>query len=240
MIMSIINWLNTNHGSVIAIATIFLVITNIVLVFITFYYSRLVQRQLKAADTPEIAVYLRSATCRVYRGIGKDRKEEIQDTLNRREIVIQQDQNSIDRKEDAYEEDAYDAVLCIENVGTGVARDLQFTTKSLVLPFFEAQKPFFLGNGVGYLEHGRKIFYQFYFKKASFAMTVTYQDSRKGKHERSFHLDPAELSNLRRNNELEEIADHLSSIQKEFGFSGDIWRHLRSIDSSLEKMSRKR
>jgi len=50
--MEIINWLNTNDGAIIGIATV-------VLVGITGYYAYLTWRMLKANNTPEIAVSLR-------------------------------------------------------------------------------------------------------------------------------------------------------------------------------------
>jgi len=49
--MEIINWLNTNDGAIIGIATV-------VLVGITGYYAYLTWRMLKANNTPEIAISL--------------------------------------------------------------------------------------------------------------------------------------------------------------------------------------
>ena len=50
--MGIIEWLNTNSGAIIAIATV-------VLVGIISYYVYLTWRLLKANNTPEIVVFLR-------------------------------------------------------------------------------------------------------------------------------------------------------------------------------------
>lgn len=50
--MEVINWLNTNDGAVIGIATV-------VLVGITGYYAYLTRRLLKANDIPEIVISLR-------------------------------------------------------------------------------------------------------------------------------------------------------------------------------------
>lgn len=78
--MGIIEWLNTNNGAVIGIATV-------LLVGITGYYAYLTWRMLKANNTPEIAISL--------------------------------------RLHEAY---THCVILCIENIGTGEARFVQFQT----------------------------------------------------------------------------------------------------------------
>ena len=50
--MEVINWLNTNDGAIIGVATLFLM-------GITAYYAYLTRQLLKANDTPEIAISLR-------------------------------------------------------------------------------------------------------------------------------------------------------------------------------------
>ena len=50
--MEVINWLNTNNGAIIGVATLFLM-------GITAYYAYLTRQLLKADDTPEIAISLR-------------------------------------------------------------------------------------------------------------------------------------------------------------------------------------
>ncbi len=50
--MEVINWLNTNDGAIIGVATLFLM-------GITAYYAYLTRQLLKANDTPEISISLR-------------------------------------------------------------------------------------------------------------------------------------------------------------------------------------
>ncbi len=149
--MGITNWLNTNSGVVIGIATV-------VLVGITGYYAYLTWKMLKASNTPEIAISL--------------------------------------RPHEAY---IHCVMLCIENIGTGAAHDLQFTInppsiEHLDIPF---EKIGFLKCGIAYFEPGRKI-EQFIvsvtnkfdeLKQTPFEIGITYRDSVKLKHHRSFHLD---------------------------------------------------
>lgn len=149
--MEVINWLNANDGAIIGIATLFLM-------GITAYYAYLTRQLLKANDTPEIAISLRS--------------HEISVNL---------------------------VMLCIENVGTGAAHDVKFTTDppsipSLDIPF---EKIGFLKSGIGYFEPGRKI-EQFLvsvigkfdeLKQTQLKIAVTYKDSTNHKREGVFHLD---------------------------------------------------
>ncbi len=149
--MGIIEWLNTNNGVVIGIATV-------VLVGITGYYAYLTWRMLKANNTPEIAVSLRPHEAHV-------------------NLVM----------------------LCIENIGTGAAHNLQFTINPPSIPNLDIpfEKIGFLQNGIAYFEPGRKI-EQFIvsatnkldeLKQTPFEVTITYRDSVNHKHELAFHLD---------------------------------------------------
>ncbi len=93
-------------------------------------------------------------------------------------------------------------MLCIENVGTGAAHDVKFTTDppsvpNLDIPF---EKIGFFNSGIGYFESGRRI-EQFLvsvvgkfdeLKQTRLRITVTYEDSTRRKHERTFPLDFAE------------------------------------------------
>ena len=90
-------------------------------------------------------------------------------------------------------------MLCVENIGTGAAHDLQFTTNptsvpNLSVPFEEIG---FLKSGIAYFEPGRKI-EQFIvsvthklddLKQMPFEVGLTYMDSVNHKHERTFRLD---------------------------------------------------
>lgn len=90
-------------------------------------------------------------------------------------------------------------LLCIENIGTGAARDLQFTINPPSIPNLDIpfEKIGFLQNGIAYFEQGRKI-EQFIvgvtnkldeLKQTPFEVTIAYRDSVNHKHERVFHLD---------------------------------------------------
>ena len=108
--MEIIDWVNTNQGFIIAVATV-------VLVCITGYYAYLTRRMLKAGNTPEIAVSL--------------------------------------RPHEAY---IHCVMLCIENIGTGAARNTQFRTYLSFKPDGERalEEVAFLKNGIDYLGPGKK------------------------------------------------------------------------------------
>jgi len=79
--MEIIDWINTNDGVIIAVATI-------VLVFITGYYAYLTWRMLKANNTPEIAISLRPHEAHVnalmfcIENIGTGAAHNLQFTIN--------------------------------------------------------------------------------------------------------------------------------------------------------------
>lgn len=90
-------------------------------------------------------------------------------------------------------------ILCIENIGTGAARDLQFTTNPTSIPNLDVpfEKIGFLKSGIAYFEPGGKI-EQFIvsvtnkfdeLKQMPFEVSLTYRDSVNQKHKRTFQLD---------------------------------------------------
>lgn len=118
-------------------------------------------------------------------------------------------------------------MLCIENVGTGVARNVKFTTDPSVVPSLDI--PFenigFLKSGIGYFEPRRKI-EQFLvsvigkfdeLKQAQLKITVTYEDSANRKYERIFPLDFSEGVGFSQigSPPLYEIAKAAKEIQKD-------------------------
>ena len=177
--MGIIEWLNTNSGAVIGVATV-------VLVAITGIYVYLTWQLLKANDTPEIAISLRPHEAHI-------------------NIVM----------------------LCVENVGTGAARNLQFKTVPASIPNLDIplEKIGFLKSGIAYFEPGRKI-EQFLvsvtgkfdeLKQTPLEMTVTFKDSVDKQHGRTFNLDFAENQGLATIDRppLFEIAKATKEIQKD-------------------------
>ena len=120
-------------------------------------------------------------------------------------------------------------MLCIENIGTGAAHNLQFTTNPTSIPNLDIpfEKIGYLQNGIAYFEPGRKI-EQFIvnvtnkfdeLKQTPFEITVTYKDSVKLKRkpeERSFHLDFNENKGFAQIGRppLFEIAKATKEIQK--------------------------
>ncbi len=177
--MGIIDWLNTNDGVVIGIATV-------VLVGITGYYAYLTWRMLKANNAPEIVVSLR---------------------LHEAHVNL--------------------VMLCIENSGTGAARDLQFTINPPSIPNLDIpfEKIGFLQNGIAYFEQGRKI-EQFIvsvtnklddLKQTPFEVAITYRDSVNHKHDRAFHLDFGMNEGMAQIGKppLFEIAEAVKDIKKD-------------------------
>ncbi|MDE0085340.1 MAG: hypothetical protein OXU23_06485 [Candidatus Poribacteria bacterium] len=90
-------------------------------------------------------------------------------------------------------------LLCIENIGTGAARDLQFTINPSSIPNLDIsfEEIGFLQNGIAYFEQGRKI-EQFIvsvtnkldeLKQTPFEIGIKYKDSVGHNHDSSFHLD---------------------------------------------------
>ena len=180
--MEIINWLNTNDGAVIGIATV-------VLVGITGYYAYLTRRLLKANDIPEIAISL----C----------------------------------PHEAY---LPCVMLCIENIGTGAARKLEFQTDLSFSADGETalEEVGFLRDGIDYLGPGQKIEHFLVsvlgklddLKKTPLEICVTYTDSVKSAYQRAFHLDFGEYEGYSRigGSPLFEIAEATKDIQKDLHY----------------------
>ncbi len=118
-------------------------------------------------------------------------------------------------------------LLCIENIGTGAARDLQFTINPPSIPNLDIpfEKIGFLQNGIAYFEQGRKI-EQFIvsvtnkldeLKQTPFEVTLTYRDSVNDKHERVFPLDFGVNEGMAQIGKppLFEIAEAVKDIKKD-------------------------
>lgn len=120
-------------------------------------------------------------------------------------------------------------MLCIENIGTGAARDIRFQTDLSFKPDGERslEKVGFLKNGIDYLGPGEKIEHFLVsvigkldkLKETPLEIGVTYTDSVKLKrrHERTFHLDFGEDEGLATvgGSPLFEIAKATKEIQKD-------------------------
>ena len=128
-------------------------------------------------------------------------------------------------------------MLCLENIGTGAARNLQFVTSPFVVSGLDIplEKISFLKNGIAYFEPGRKI-EQFLvnvigkfdeLKRIPIEITVTYRDSVNHSHERTFHLDFGENKGFSQIDRppLYEIAKATKDIQKD----------LRNIATGIRK-----
>lgn len=121
-------------------------------------------------------------------------------------------------------------MLCIENVGTGRARDVQFKTNFSSIPL---EEPNFLKNGLASLERGQKIEHFLVsvigkleeLKQTPLEITVTYTDSkgrprdpdfRLDSDDPDFRLDFGELEGLSSIGKapLVEIADAAKNIDK--------------------------
>ena len=179
--MEFINWLNSNDGAIIGIATV-------VLVTITVCYTYLTWQLLKANDTPEISVSLRPHKAHIHC-----------------------------------------VMLCIENIGTGAARDIQFQTDLSFKP--DGERPLrevgFLKNGIDYLGPQEKIEHFLVsvigkldkLKEKPLEISVTYTSSVKLKrrHERTFRLDFGEDEGLATvgRSPLFEIAKATKEIQRD-------------------------
>jgi hypothetical protein len=118
-------------------------------------------------------------------------------------------------------------MLCVENIGTGAARNLQFVTKPASIPCLDI--PFeqigFLKRGIAYFEPGRKI-EQFLvnvmdkydeLKQTPLEITVKYKDAVNHEHERTFHLDFSENEGLAHIDRppLFEIAEATKKLQED-------------------------
>ena len=118
-------------------------------------------------------------------------------------------------------------MLCVENIGTGAARNLQFVTKPASIPCLDIpfEKIGFLKGGIAYFQPGRKI-EQFLvnvmdkydeLKQTPLEITVKYKDAVDHEHERTFYLDFSEnegFSHIDRP-PLFEIANATKEIQKD-------------------------
>ena len=119
--------------------------------------------------------------------------------------------------------------LCIENIGTSAARDVQFVTNpaSILGVDIPLEEISFIKNGIAYFESGRKIEHFLVnvidqgkleeLKQTPFEVTVTYKDFVKRGHERSFSLDFGADEGLARiaKPPLFEIAEATKQIQKD-------------------------
>ncbi len=118
-------------------------------------------------------------------------------------------------------------MLCIENIGTGSAHNVQFTTDPAVIPCLDIpfEKIGFLKSGIAYFEPGRKI-EQFLvsvigkfeeLKETQLKITVTYKDSTNYKRERTFVLDFEESVGFSQigSPPLYEIAKTIKKIQED-------------------------
>ena len=119
-------------------------------------------------------------------------------------------------------------MLCIENVGTGAAHDVKFTTNPSSIPNLDIpfEKIGFLRSGIHYFEPGRRI-EQFLvsvigkfdeLKQTQLEVTVTYKDSTNHTHEQIFHLDFSEGVGFSQigSPPLYDIAKTIKKIQKDF------------------------
>ncbi len=118
-------------------------------------------------------------------------------------------------------------MLCVENIGTGAARNLQFVIKPPSIPCLDIpfEKIGFLKGGIAYFEPGRKI-EQFLvnvidkydeLKQTPLEITVKYKDTVNREHERTFHLDFSEnegFSHIGRP-PLFEIAEATKKLQED-------------------------
>ena len=118
-------------------------------------------------------------------------------------------------------------MLCVENIGTGAARNLKFVTKPAAIPCLDIpfEKIGFLKGGIAYFEPGRKI-EQFLvnvidkydeLKQIPLEITVKYKDAVDHEHERTFHLDFSEnegFSHIGRP-PLFEIAEATKKLQQD-------------------------
>lgn len=120
-------------------------------------------------------------------------------------------------------------MLCIQNIGTGAARDIRFQTDLSFKPDGEKalEELGFLKNGIDYLGPGQKIEHFLVsvadrfdeLKEEPLQISVTYTDSvkLKRKYERSFSLDFSEDEGLARIGKppLFEIAEVTKQMQKD-------------------------
>lgn len=140
-------------------------------------------------------------------------------------------------------------MLCIENIGTGAARDIQFQTDLSFKP--DGERPLeevgFLKNGIDYLGPREKIEHFLVsvigkldkLKKTPLKIGVTYADSvnLERKHERTFRLDFGEDEGLAAvgRSPLFEIANATKEIQKDLRHITTGFRKPVILTESLSK-----
>lgn len=117
-------------------------------------------------------------------------------------------------------------MLCIENIGTGAARDIRFQTNLSFKPDGERalEDVSFLRNGIGYLGPGQKREHFLVsiidklddLKKTPIEIGVTYTDTLKKVYQCAFHLDFGENDGYARVGKppLFEIAEAAQSIKR--------------------------
>ncbi|MDE0397024.1 MAG: hypothetical protein OXL96_04375 [Candidatus Poribacteria bacterium] len=120
-------------------------------------------------------------------------------------------------------------MLCIENIGTGAARNLQFATNpssvfGLDIPL---EKIGVLGNGIAFFEPGRKIEQLLVIvlgkgklnelRQTPLEITVAYKDSVNHKHKRAFRLDFGEVEGFSQfgTPPLYEMAKNIKKVQED-------------------------
>lgn len=144
-------------------------------------------------------------------------------------------------------------MLCIENIGTGAARDLQFTINPPSIPNLDIpfEKIGFLQNGIAYFEQGRKI-EQFIvgvtnkldeLKQTPFEVTITYRDPVNHKHGRAFHLDFGANEGMTQIGEppLFEIAKATKNMQRDIrNIATGIYKPIILTETEAEHRMRQR
>lgn len=121
-------------------------------------------------------------------------------------------------------------MLCIENIGTGAARNVQFQTDLSFKPDGDSAlgELGFLRNGIDYLGPGQKIEHFLVsvlgkledLKKVPLEISVTYMDSVKRSYQRDFHLDFGEYEGYSRigRSPLFEIAEATKDIKTDLHY----------------------
>lgn len=121
-------------------------------------------------------------------------------------------------------------MLCIENIGTGAARNIQFQTDLSFKPDGDRalEELGLLRDGIDYLGPGQKIEHFLVsvlgkledLKKTPFEISVTYTDSVKRTYQRAFHLDFGEYEGYSRigKSPLFEIAEATKDIKTDLHY----------------------
>ena len=117
---AVLGWINENDGTIIALATV-------VLVGVTWRYVHLTGKLVKAANTPEVAIYLKN--------------------------------------------EGYDVMLCVENIGTRAAHNINFLKKSYRIKEEDSfNNVEFLKTGIKYLPPKHTIEESFYSMEAGVSL----------------------------------------------------------------------